>query len=598
MPKLKMRATQQLPILIAILLFGFFTRMIYLDVQSIWADEAFTYIATQSDTFWQTIAADVHPPLYFMMITGWSWLAGTSEFSLRLPSVLSGMVAMAGLVAITREILRHRPHPYSTIIPLIAVLLFALSDLEVMVAQEARSYTFHGIWVTFSVLYYLRWIRTNNRLDAMLFVVHTLLILFTHYIGVFTPISLGFHALCFLRGRQRIITIGLLIVSALIFLPWVWFVIIAQQIGKFAGDVVPAYQSNLGTLWYFRLSWLTDQWALMLALFALGLLVLERTVSGYKVHRPQFSMVGLLILWISVPLMLAFFLNLWLPVLFDYRLTQITIPIVIVTAYGLANVDDLARWVLIIVIVLYGVFIVDVYRPKLPWELYTDQLTEFVSDNQAIITEFGGGDYTLDYYLPSRIPASVARASVWQWLKDTPETYESGLLGFADSYDTVWLARWIDRSDAEVKLRATGHTLTMRREFLYQGNQLEILRFDRIPEQSIIRYENGIILQNAVIHSDGLIDLWWQTDTDLSIDYTISIKVFDDAGQVLAQEDIQPQFGTQSTSTWQIGQVIYDPHDLAMPLDGLQVTIQVYQWQADGLILLNTESGTDIVTLP
>ncbi|MEO1286252.1 MAG: glycosyltransferase family 39 protein, partial [Chloroflexota bacterium] len=566
--------------------FGFFTRGLYVGVQSIWADEAFTYIATQSDTFWQTTTSDVHPPLYFMLITGWTWLAGTSEFALRMPSVFAGTIAMATVVGIGRELIKHRPHPRASIIPVVAVLLFALSDLEVMVAQEARSYTLHGIWVTLSVWFYLRWIRLSHYRDAILFVLTTLLILFTHYIGVFTPIALGFHALLFLRGRKRILTIALLVLSAIIFLPWVYFVIIARQIGKFAGDVVPAYETSWETLWYFRLPWLTNQWALMLALFVLGLFIVQRTEYRWRFGRQNFRIVGLLLLWIAVPLILAFTLNTWLPVLYDYRLTQITIPIVLLMAYGLANLDKLARWVLIAVIMLYGVFIVDVYRPKLPWAEYANLVTAFVTEDDAIITEFNGGDYMLDYYLPPRLPDTVERVSVWQWLKDSPETYEAGLLGFADTHDTVWLARWSETSDAEVKLRATNHIITMQQNFIYEGNQLEVLRFDRLSDEHLLSFDNGLILHNAIVHEDGLIDLWWSTDSVLSVDYTISVKVFAPDGTLVAQNDIQPQLGTQPTSTWQIGQIIYDPHDLGLTMtDDMQVMLQVYQWQAEGLIL-------------
>ena len=593
MTKTLLKSHYQLPVLVVILLFGFFTRIIYLDAQSIWADEAFTYITTQSDTFWQTIAADVHPPLYFMMITGWTWIAGISEFSLRMPSVLAGMLAMASLTALSREIIRHRPHPQQVIIPVIAALLFALSDLEVMVAQEARSYTLHGLWVILSLWMYLRWIRTEQWRYAVFFVMTTLLIIFTHYIGVFTPIALGLHALLFLRGRQRILTITLLVITALLFTPWLWFVIIAQQIGKFAGDVVPAYSSNLETLWYFRLSWFTDQWALMLGIFFAGFFVIRRTSGNYRLESPKIRTLALLILWIVVPLVMAFSLNLQLPVLFDYRLTQITAPIIILMAYGLANFDKLARMILIAVIIVYGVFIVDVFRPKLSWETYTEMITEFIAPGQAVVSEIGGGDYMMDYYLVPRLPANTEWTSTWQWRKDSPENYESGMLGFVDTYDTVWLARWTDNSDAEPKLRATGHIPTMRRVFTYEGNQLEIIRFDRLPENSVMRFENGMILQNAVIHEEGLVDLWWQSDSDLSVDYTVSVKFLNEAGEVIAGNDNPPQLGTQSTSSWQVGQIIYDPHDLETPVGDYQVMLQVYQWTTDGLFLQMTETGDD-----
>ncbi|MGJ3239819.1 MAG: glycosyltransferase family 39 protein [Anaerolineae bacterium] len=584
-------------LMLALILFGAFTRLIYLDAQSIWADESFTYIVTQSDTFWQTVASDVHPPIYFMLITGWTWLAGTSEFSLRLPSVLASVLAMATLVGLTRECLRHRPHQQGGVLVLIALLLFALSDLEVMVAQEARSYTLHGVWVTLSVWMYLRWIRLGRWQDALAFVVSTLAIILTHYIGVFTPIALGAHALLTLRGRRRWQTIGLLVLSALIFLPWLWFVVIAQQIGKFAGDVVPAYNSDWGTLWYFRLAWLTDQWALMLVLFGLGWVVVHRQGGRWQIMPPRYRVLILFALWIVVPLALAFTLNRWLPVLFDYRLTQITPPILILIAYGLANLDRLARGALIVAIVLYGVFIVDVYRPKLPWETYTALVTEFVRPGQAVISEIGGGDYVFDYYLTPTLPEGVPWASTWQWRKNTPETYESGMLGFADSTDHVWLARWIDNSDAEVKLRATNHIPTMQRTFIYEGNMLEVLRFDRLPDTPLMRFDNGMVLIDAQVYPDGLVDLWWQTDTALSVDYTVSVKLLNASGQVIAQQDIQPQLGEQATSRWSVGQVVYDPHDLQMPVADAQVMVQVYQWQPDNLNVIDTVQGDEFLLL-
>ena len=177
--------------------------------------------------------------------------------------------------------------------------------------------------------------------------------------------------------------------------------------------------------------------------------------------------------------------------------------------------------------------------------------------------------------------------------KDSPETYESGMLGFVDAYDSVWLARWTDNSDAEPKLRATGHIPTMQRIFSYEGNELEIIRFDRVPENPVMRFENGMILQDAIVHEDGLVDLWWQTATDLSIDYTVSVKFLNASGEVIAGNDSQPQLNLQPTSTWQAGQIIYDPHDLEIPVDDYRVMLQVYQWTPDSLLLQTTETGED-----
>ncbi|MEO1164670.1 MAG: hypothetical protein AAFV98_12850 [Chloroflexota bacterium] len=532
-----------------------------------------------------------------MLIRAWTWVAGTSEFSLRFPSVLAGVLALGALVAVAREITHLRPHPNQLVIPVLAGLLFALSDLEVMVAQEARSYTLSGLLVTLSLLMYLRWLRTDKWQLGVAFIVSTLLVIFTFYIGVFSSFAIGVHALFFLRGRQRITAIGMLVVSALLFVPWLWFVIIQQQIGKFAGHVVPAYESNLETLWYFRLSWFTDQWALMLGLFLLGFVVVQRTATGYRLQQPRWHIIALLTLWIAIPLGLAFALNNVLPVLYDYRLTQITIPIIILTAYGLANLDALARYTLVAVIIVYGVFIVDVFRPKLPWESYAEQVTEYVREGQGVISEMGGGDYTFDYYLTPLLPDSITWASTWQWRLESPETYESDMLGYADAYDSVWLARWIDDSDAETKLRATNHIPTYSDSLIYQGSILEIIRFDRLPESNVVRFDNGMVLRHSVVHDDGLVDLWWTTEQTLATDYVVSVKILAPDGFVVAQEDIQPQVGNQPTSTWQANTTIYDPHALNTPVGDNNVMVQLYSWENGTLTLVTSELGDDFFIL-
>lgn len=587
----------QLFMLTCIILFGYFTRIIYVEAQSIWADEAFTYIITQSDNFWQTLISDVHPPLYFLLITAWTKVAGISELSLRIPSVLASTIAIALIVPFGREFTRHRPHPQQILIPIIAAFLIALSDLEVMVAQEARSYTLHMVWVILSIWAYLRWLRLNHWRDGAFFVTSNLLIIFTHYIGVFTPIAVGFHALLFLRGKQRFRAIGMLIISALLFLPWVIFSF-PSQVNKFAADVVLAYGSTFGTLWYFRLSWLTDQWALMLCIFLLGFVIIRHQGERFIIIRDSIPSLMLLIFWIVIPLSLAFAINMRLPLLYDYRLTQITAPIMILMAYGLANLPRLARLLLLLVILVYGVTIVNVYRPKLPWREYSELVTEYVQEGDAIITNMSGGDYVLDYYLPPLIPEGLARASVWQWLKDNPETYEDGLLGFVNSYDTIWIAQWSDNQDIIIKTMRTGHILTMWRGMNYEGNTLEILRYDRLANTTIMSFDNGMILSHANVNSEqGLIELWWTSEEEIAIDYIVSVKVLDANNQIIAQEDIQPQLSNSPTSTWEAEKIIYDPHQLSLNTQEHTIMLQVYEWRPDGLILSLTDDGSEYLIL-
>src|SRR5688572_22137989 len=71
------------------------------DVDS-WRD-AIRFIRASTLTTFERVRADVHPPLYFILLDGWSLLAGESQFALRLPSALMGILALAGLYAVTTQ---------------------------------------------------------------------------------------------------------------------------------------------------------------------------------------------------------------------------------------------------------------------------------------------------------------------------------------------------------------------------------------------------------------------------------------------------------------------------------------------------------------
>jgi mannosyltransferase len=585
----KLSQKQIWAVVVSLVLFGYLVRLLHLGEQSIWGDEAFTYVVLRAENFWGTLARDVHPPLYFMLMKVWTRLAGLSELSLRYPSVLASTVDLALMYVFAKEALRHRPATKQWFVPILAVLLLSLADLDIQIAQEARSYTLHLAWILLSFIAYLKWLRTDKRLWAVIFIVSNALIVYTHYIGVFTPIAIGVHALLFLRGRQRIFAIGMLILSALLVIPWV-LIVLAQQVEKFAGDVVPAFPSTWATLWVLRTSWLTKQWVLMLGMAVLGLFTLN---SGEIRFRP-FRTTSLLLVVILVPLILAFISNLWLPTLYDYRISQLTPAIMLLMAFGLANFPREARLFFVTVIIIYAVFSVDVYRPKEPWREFSQMVAEYAQEGDAVLLDFTGGDYTMDYYLEQYLPVTIPTASMWQWRTFEAATYESGILGYLDSHDSIWLARWSSDEEAFVKLRATNHAQTMRRTLQQDEIEFELYRFDRLPDATLTTFENGIRLHQAEIEN-GQVDLWWSADTVLDANYTVSVKVLDAGGQVIAQVDRQPQLDLRPTTTWQADEVIYDPY--LFEIEGTSILIQVYLWTPEGIQAILTATGENGLTL-
>ena len=72
---------------------------------------------------------------------------------------------------------------------------------------------------------------------------------------------------------------------------------------------------------------------------------------------------------------------------------------------------------------------------------------------------------------------------------------------------------------------------------------------------------------DAAEKPEGLeVTLHWRSLELLDADYTVFVHLLDGDGQVIAQDDAQPQSGAYPTSVWDAGEVIVDPHSLLLPL--------------------------------
>jgi 4-amino-4-deoxy-L-arabinose transferase-like glycosyltransferase len=120
----------KIPHLPAILLVvaGVFLRLLFLGKNDLWNDEAASFIFSWVSPVTQ------NPPFYNILLKGWISFFGSSEFSLRLPSVIFSSGSLIVLYLFT---LRLFDRPTA----LVALLLCCLSPFQLWYAQEARSYT-------------------------------------------------------------------------------------------------------------------------------------------------------------------------------------------------------------------------------------------------------------------------------------------------------------------------------------------------------------------------------------------------------------------------------------------------------------------------
>jgi hypothetical protein len=604
-----------------ILLFGATSRILHIADQSLWVDEGYAYYHAHYPSLIETLARDTHPPLYFGGLRLWSELAGKSELALRWLSVLPSMLSLAVIFQLAKEILRFRHdertrHAMSlrdSSISILAMFILAIADAENFLAQEARHYTWVVLLVSCSMWFFLRWNRTQNRRTLLLWISFTVVMVYTHYITAFIGIAQGVYTLIILRGKIRLQAIGGLILSALALMPWLLLVGVRQLGNDGANWSVPLSDVVIQDI---LVKYFTEQWSLIFGLILLGCVTLIYEVrNSFRVKFHRVSV--LLLLWLILPFLLTIIVNEFLPFLQPRRLTQWTPVIALLIALGLSNIRQPIRAILIAVLMLYGVTHVDFYRVKPDWRTVADLTARYAMLDDLVLTDIVGGDYQMQYYLTRDMPDGkllddgVGYESLKVQRDFYPETYHEWLPQVIDAHDTVWLMYWSDDLSARGWLNNLGFQQSAHFKYRHDGgasgeSTMSIFRFDR-PDNSqpIAEFENDMLLQSAEVDREDLrVDLLWSSDVRIDRDYTISAKLLDADGILVAQLDSQPQLNQRPTTTWQPDELIYSPHELqlregllTLPVGDYQVIVQVYLVEGSEIVNIPSQNGEEWIVI-
>ena len=188
--------------LVALTLLAALLRLSTLDLQSFWYDEAFTPVHVLHPGLAATLRAFVHtentPPLWYVVLWGFSRLLGTGEVALRLPSALAGIATVPVAWGIGWELVGRGLSGRRAAIATAA--LVAVNPLFVWYSQEARAYAFFVLFAALAMLCMLRADREPSPRRMALFALSGALALLSHYFALFLLIPM---ALWLLRPRRR-----------------------------------------------------------------------------------------------------------------------------------------------------------------------------------------------------------------------------------------------------------------------------------------------------------------------------------------------------------------------------------------------------------
>ena len=338
--------------MLPVLLLAFLLRIAGLDAQSLWWDEAFSTTVSSMDLHSLLVAAlgdRVHPPLYYLVLRFWLTL-GQSEFAVRALSAFLGVLAVASMFPMADVVGKRR-------LGVISAFALAISPLHIWYSQEARMYSLIVLLVLLGNYFFARLLRRGNLANWLGYSISMLLAMHTHYLTLFIILAQMTY-LTVMRQRYRALLRKWLLCMLIVgLLSAPWFIAIFLTGGFYQASISwirsVAPDDLFWTVYDFGLGSTSDTgnpFNILSALLMTAILayVSVRLLVG-KIASQRRSMLWLVWLWLSLPLMFVFLISLdWpLPQKRSIYMDRFLIPLLpaflILVGYGIAQIFERKR---------------------------------------------------------------------------------------------------------------------------------------------------------------------------------------------------------------------------------------------------------------
>jgi hypothetical protein len=237
--QLRLRHYAAIALIFCILVTAALIRFAHIGRFELWLDECCTVTTiTNPAGVFADLRLDNNPPLYFLLLKGWSGLFGTGEAGLRSFSAVSGVLQIALLVLFLFEI-GMRP---GTMI--FAAVFACISPVHWYYSREARPYMLLLLLTTAAAWAFVRAIKSSRLLDYIVFALIAAAGLYTH--DLFIPALIGILAfsMALLPGRIHWRNFAIAGVTCGIgYLPWLLHVV-KQPKGEALAWVADAWRAT------------------------------------------------------------------------------------------------------------------------------------------------------------------------------------------------------------------------------------------------------------------------------------------------------------------------------------------------------------------
>jgi mannosyltransferase len=326
--------------MVVILLGATAMRLYGLTLQSFWLDELMTWGRSRYPdlpTVILSVSTDVWPPGYSIFVYFLIHIVGASEFLLRFPAAMAGIMGVAAIYTLGRHLIDH----YAG---LIAALLMSVLEVAIYYSQEARPYSALILYTILSTYFWLRCLEALSRSgrvrtrDVAGYILFALLAAYWNYYGVLAVALQGLGAGIWILRRPRLwprvgLWYGIILVG---YAPW-----IPNLLNDFGRDqyfAAPPMDYIGELMHYFRFLLNLKHLYVQVAIGIVGLgfaTDLWRRWRGENVGLWRWL---LLLAWLLLPFSITYLKSITSASLLVHRYLLIALPAaILLIAYGLTR---------------------------------------------------------------------------------------------------------------------------------------------------------------------------------------------------------------------------------------------------------------------
>jgi hypothetical protein len=582
------------------LLLALFALFIFgLDWLNVRPDELLSYDHTSRSlrhTVWYQARQDVQAPLWHSFLWTWRQFVGATEFTGRYQGVLWSMLTASLVYTLAQHWFANPRYGWA------GLVVLGVNAYFFRYAFEIRPYPLVMLVATLAMWLFWRWLRRSTWRRALGYGLSLTLLAYVHYfLAWLVLIQLIYFVSQRRTHRQWVQLAGAFALALVVWMPW---------LPSFLYQVNNLYQvEGVGSLGIASTTQSTSpevvwRWV-RLATGGMPYLWIALSLLGtFFVWRREY---GLLLLWgWGVPVV-AFTVNLVANVYDERYIVYTSVGLSLAAAAALASLPRRwLRWAAIAAFVVLNLWQLPSHLPdRVPYRHIIQRMNANSQTGDTLY--FDGGieqsafvawhlnQYMADTLLENQIVSvdeGQAVRRVW---------YVSG-----DVTQPQTKARFNQLERTHPQKLVTGHC---KEGYCFIARLLEGAPSPQQPTAVFTSDMSGDTLHfhgvdvESVRRDRVVLRLWWMPTEPLLLDYSVSVRLVDEAGTIVAQTDNAPltQNGERlRTSQLEPGRMVIDWRVLALPSDlnpgAYTVQIVVYQ-PIDGYNLRLLDRGEAVLPL-